>query len=818
MLRSTVAYATVMLRAGRGALRHPSLLPVLQQRHLVIQRRYLLGPLFRVARSGFALAAGAAAGSAAYMNHKFDEATGSASDRINDAKEWMGEIWNHWQDNLNSSDTIGPLEQGSSNQGGGGSHGASEPQPPPSGRDTTPAVSMAIEDKEGKDDDEGDDQDKEGENSMINLTKQMIEIRNILTQIESIDTVQLPSIVVIGSQSGGKSSVLEALVGHEFLPKGSNMVTRRPIELTLVHTPGSASEFCEFPTLKLNRLTDFGMVRRTLTNLNLSISEEQVVSDEPIQLRIYSPNVPDLTMIDLPGYIQVVAADQPLELKSRISQLCEKYIKPPNVILAVSAADVDLANSAALRASRRVDPKGERTIGVITKMDLVDQERGAEILMNREYPLRMGYVGVITRATGHPSNLTQQVAHAEKKFFGTDFQGMDVGVLKLRSKLMWVLEKSMAASLAPTTRALRKELEETAYEFKVEYNDRVLTPQTYLAQAADALKIRFQQMSNEFGRDEVKELVKRDLDQRVLNLLAERYWNAPYGADPNNVDLTDLGGSKPDVYLWETKLDSVSSSLTKLGIGRLSSSLLSQAVHDQIDAILMKTPFVDYSPAINTIRDATDDLLQSKLFVTADQIESAVKPYKYEVEIDPREWIKSREYTYNLMKEELRQCEAAIAALKQSIGSGALSRLLRALPDHADGFSDSMVEKGLSAKFLNERAELLRMRISFLRSSKCKTPGNKALCPEIFLNGVADKLTATAVLFLNFELLSDFYYSFPRALDARLQALTDTEVEALATQNPRVKRHIELQRRRELLSLALAKLQALTDMRQITRS
>ena len=89
--------------------------------------------------------------------------------------------------------------------------------------------------------------------------------------------------------------------------------------------------------------------------------------------------------------------DQPPELKQKISDLCDKYIQAPNVILAISAADVDLANSTALRASRRVDPRGERTIGVITKMDLVDPDRGVNILSDKKYPLRLGYVGVVCR-------------------------------------------------------------------------------------------------------------------------------------------------------------------------------------------------------------------------------------------------------------------------------------------------------------------------------------------------------------------------------------------------------------------------------------
>ena len=138
------------------------------------------------------------------------------------------------------------------------------------------------------------------------------------------------------------------------------MVTRRPIELTLVHTPhdGSSSptEYGVFPGLGGQKVTSFPAIQRTLTELNQAVPSSIAVSSDPIHLRIHSPHVPDLTLVDLPGYIQISSMDQPEELKDKISSLCDKYIQEPNIILAVCAADVDLANSAALRASRRVDP------------------------------------------------------------------------------------------------------------------------------------------------------------------------------------------------------------------------------------------------------------------------------------------------------------------------------------------------------------------------------------------------------------------------------------------------------------------------------
>ena len=123
------------------------------------------------------------------------------------------------------------------------------------------------------------------------------------------------------------------------------MVTRRPIELTLVHTPNSNEEFAEFPQLKLGRLHSFSKVQKILTDLNLAVSDEECVSSNPIELVISSPFIPDLSLVDLPGFIQVATKNQPKMLKRKISELCEKYIQEPNIILAVSAADVDLANS-----------------------------------------------------------------------------------------------------------------------------------------------------------------------------------------------------------------------------------------------------------------------------------------------------------------------------------------------------------------------------------------------------------------------------------------------------------------------------------------
>lgn len=81
----------------------------------------------------------------------------------------------------------------------------------------------------------------------------------------------------------------------------------------------------------------------------------------------------DLTLVDLPGITKVPIKGQPHDIEEQIKRITYKYILQDNcLILALTAANTDLANSDALKMAREVDPEGERTIGVVTKIDLMD--------------------------------------------------------------------------------------------------------------------------------------------------------------------------------------------------------------------------------------------------------------------------------------------------------------------------------------------------------------------------------------------------------------------------------------------------------------
>jgi len=210
--------------------------------------------------------------------------------------------------------------------------------------------------------------------------------------------LELPQIAVIGGQSAGKSSVLECFVGKDFLPRGNGIVTRRPLVLQLYHNP--SEEYAEFLHSQ-KKFVDFEEVRQEIVEeTDRETGSNKGISRKPINLRIYSPHVLNLTLVDLPGLTKVAVGDQPEDIEYQIREMLMEYITHENtIILAVSPANQDLANSDALKLARLVDKGGHRTIGVITKLDLMDEGTDArDIFENKLLPLKKGYIGVVNRS------------------------------------------------------------------------------------------------------------------------------------------------------------------------------------------------------------------------------------------------------------------------------------------------------------------------------------------------------------------------------------------------------------------------------------
>lgn len=268
---------------------------------------------------------------------------------------------------------------------------------------------------------------------------QLIPIINKLQDVFSAigqSPINLPQIVVIGSQSSGKSSVLENIVGRDFLPRGTGIVTRRPLILQLYNVPSTRplpstapaasesndesspkaantaddahpEEYGEFLHLPGQKFSDFDEIRREIERETERITgKNKGISNKSINLKVYSPYVLNLTLVDLPGVTKVPVGDQPVNIEEQIRDMCMEFIGNPNsIVLAVTSANTDLANSDALKMAREVDPDGERTIGVLTKLDLMDEGTDAmDMLQGRVIPLKRGFVGVVNRSQADINN------------------------------------------------------------------------------------------------------------------------------------------------------------------------------------------------------------------------------------------------------------------------------------------------------------------------------------------------------------------------------------------------------------------------------
>ncbi|PVI04296.1 dynamin-2 [Periconia macrospinosa] len=267
-------------------------------------------------------------------------------------------------------------------------------------------------------------------------------LQDVFTTVGVQNPIDLPQIAVVGSQSSGKSSVLENIVGRDFLPRGSGIVTRRPLILQLINRPSSkpqsngvteespkttanennSDEWGEFLHIPGQKFHDFSKIRDEIVRETESKTGRNAgISPAPINLRIYSPNVLTLTLVDLPGLTKVPVGDQPRDIERQIKEMVLKQITKPNaIILAVTAANTDLANSDGLMLAREVDPEGQRTIGVLTKVDLMDEGTDVvDILAGRIIPLRLGYVPVVNRGQRDIEN--KKAIHFalehEKQFF-----------------------------------------------------------------------------------------------------------------------------------------------------------------------------------------------------------------------------------------------------------------------------------------------------------------------------------------------------------------------------------------------------------------
>ncbi|XP_015204536.1 dynamin-2 isoform X2 [Lepisosteus oculatus] len=300
-----------------------------------------------------------------------------------------------------------------------------------------------------------------GNRGMEELIPLINKLQDAFSSIGQSCNLDLPQIAVVGGQSAGKSSVLENFVGRDFLPRGSGIVTRRPLILQLVN---SKAEYAEFLHCKGKKFVDFDEVRLEIeAETDRITGSNKGISPIPINLRVYSPHVLNLTLIDLPGMTKVPVGDQPPDIEHQIRDMLLQFISREScLVLAVTPANTDLANSDALKIAKEVDPQGLRTIGVITKLDLMDEGTDArDILENKLLPLRRGYIGVVNRSQKDidgKKDIKAALA-AERKFFLSHPAYRHMADRMGTSHLQKTLNQQLTNHIRDTLPALRSKLQ-----------------------------------------------------------------------------------------------------------------------------------------------------------------------------------------------------------------------------------------------------------------------------------------------------------------------------------------------------------------------
>lgn len=303
------------------------------------------------------------------------------------------------------------------------------------------------------------------------------------------DHVDLPQLVVCGDQSAGKSSVLEGLTSLPF-PRQDGVCTKFATEIILQHSSNEqvivatiipAKERPDASKTKLRkysrRLASFDELPSTIEDVGAlmgirgfkEITEGPAFGQDVLRIEVCGPTGLHLTVVDLPGIISVANEEQTDDDVETVQSLVDSYVaNPRTIILAVVQASNDIANQGIIQKSRRFDKKGQRTVGIITKPDLINagtEKRIALLAKNQDTTkLKLGFF-LVKNPT--PTELAQGISveqrqrHEERYFQCTPWkeQGLDqdrVGIQSLRTYLQSLLDQHIERELPKVREEVRK--------------------------------------------------------------------------------------------------------------------------------------------------------------------------------------------------------------------------------------------------------------------------------------------------------------------------------------------------------------------------
>ncbi|KAM5551523.1 hypothetical protein ABKV19_026389 [Rosa sericea] len=291
-------------------------------------------------------------------------------------------------------------------------------------------------------------------------------IRPLLDAIDKLrslkvmeEGIQLPTIVVVGDQSSGKSSVLESLAGIS-LPRGQGICTRVPLIMRLQHHSSPEPEFRLEYNGKVEHTDEVNIADDIVNATNVIAGGGKGISNTPLTLLVKKNGVPDLTMVDLPGITRVPVHGQPEDIYDQIKDMIMEYIKPEeSIILNVLSATVDFTTCESIRMSQSVDRAGDRTLAVVTKADKAPEGLLEKVTAD-DVSIGLGYVCVRNRIGDETYEearaISQQLFQTHPLLSKID-KSM-VGIPVLAQKLVQIQASSIARNLPDIVKKINDKL------------------------------------------------------------------------------------------------------------------------------------------------------------------------------------------------------------------------------------------------------------------------------------------------------------------------------------------------------------------------